>query len=145
MKGIHFTIIIIVFCVALYGDEGVAGIDGYCYYCDAHGNILAQACSVDIYCKRLCDGVVFSGNSKKYEPYYYVAQSPPGNDVYIPAGQNCIYAVAGYKWNSSGPYAGAWEMDYTGSYHYYHKDIYAGRCNIYLKKIPGTEPQGGNR
>ncbi len=145
MKGQYFPLLLILFVIICNGNELPAGIYGYCWYCDEQGNILAPACSVDIYCKRLLDGAVFTGNSKKYEPTYYVAQSPPGNDVYIPSGKNFYYSVAGYKYNASGPYAGAWKMDYTGNYYYPHDNFSSGQCDIYLKKIPGTEPQGGNR
>jgi|YNPNPStandDraft_1061719.scaffolds.fasta_scaffold209752_1 hypothetical protein len=137
---------LLIFAV-IYGDEGVAGIDGYCYYVTPQGNV--PACSVTIYCKRLNDGVIFVGNSKKYDPTYYVAQDPPGNDVYIPAGRDSNnqpyrYAVAGEKWNSTGPYAGLWRMNYTGSFEYPTSNYYCGSCHIYLRKVPGTEPQGGN-
>ncbi len=142
MKIIFLAIIIGFMSAIIYGDEAPARIDGYCYYCNTQGQPIVLACSVVIYCKRLHDGVVFVGNSKKYDPSYYVAQSPPGNDVYIEPGPNNYYAVASYKYNSSGPFAGAWKMDYTGTYYYPHKDFSSGRCNIYLRRIPGTEPQG---
>lgn len=47
--------------VSLSHSDAVAGIDGYCYYVTAQGNM--PACSVTIYCKRFHDGQVFEGNS----------------------------------------------------------------------------------
>lgn len=127
-----------------YGGEAPAGIYGMCWYVDDQGNPLALACSVTIYCKNLTTGQVYTGNSQVNLPHEYVAQQSYSVDVYILAGDKYYYAVAGYKWNSSGPYAGAWKMDYTGSYLYPTPNSSAGECHILLRKIPGTEPQGGN-
>ncbi len=146
MKGINLAIMIIIgLFTIVYGDEAPAGIYGRCWYVENQGNILAPACSVDIYCKNLTTGQVYTGNSKKNFPDEYVAQQSYSVDVYIPAGNGYYYAVAGYKWNSSGPFAGAWKINYTGSYYYPTPNWSAGRCDILLRKIPGTEPQGGNR